>query len=231
MRTVLVTGSTRGLGLAFVRSHLGRGDRVLAAARAPGHSPALAELAVEFGELLVPIELDVSRESSVTQLAERLRGVVDRLDLVINNAGVSVEEEFGAWTTATFDDTFRVNATGPALVAQAVVPFMPEGSTLVNITSGMGSLELAPNPENGLDAYAMSRAAVNLLTRRLAAKVRPRGITVVALNPGWVRTDMGGAQAPTSIDEAITAMTATIDRLTPESSGGLLEADGQPLPW
>lgn len=231
MKTVLVTGANRGLGLGFVRSYLADGWSVLGAARTPGRSAELLALEAEYGTRLVPVELDVTSEASVSHLLTVLsaRGVA--LDVVINNAGVSVDEGLGHWTAASFETSFLVNAIGPALVAQAVVPFMNAGSRLIMISSGVGSSELNINPCAGLDAYAMSKAALNILTRRLASKLSARGIAVIALNPGWVRTDMGGGEAPASVSEAIEAMTAMIESVAPSASGRFIGEDGVPLPW
>ena len=95
----------------------------------------------------------------------------------------------------------------------------------------MGSIELNINPENPLDAYAVSKCALNILSRRLAEKLRPRGITVVSMNPGWVRTDMGGHEAPTTVDEAVDEMTSTIDSINAEDTGKFLASDGSEIPW
>lgn len=229
-QTVLVTGASRGLGLGFVAHYLGHGAVVLAAARDP-QVPALDELSRQFPDRVVPVELDVTSERSLRDLG---RLVADRgveVDLVINNAGVSVDQGLGQWTADTFAETLHVNAIGPAMVTQALVAHMRPGSVIVMVTSGMGSLELAINAEGGLDAYAMSRAALNMLTRRLAVKLAPSQISVLAVNPGWVRTDMGGAQAPLSVAQAIDAMTSVIAQTASGDSGSVLDSDGRRLPW
>ena len=186
-------------------------------------------LEADHGDRLVSVQLDVASEQSIKSMAAELKGF--ELDIVINNAGVSVEEDFGNWTPAGFEANLKINATGPALVAQALTPLMKSGSRLVNMSSGMGSLALNINPENGLDGYAMSKAALNILTRRLASKLEPRGITVISIVPGWVRTDMGGDEAPITVDESVGAMAQVIDRLTPQQTGRFLAATGQEMPW
>jgi NAD(P)-dependent dehydrogenase (short-subunit alcohol dehydrogenase family) len=108
---------------------------------------------------------------------------------------------------------------------------MAEGSKLINVSSGMGSLEINVNPENGQDAYAMSKAALNMLTRRLAEKLRPKGIIVVSMSPGWVRTDMGGESAPNSVEDAVASMQTTAEALTLEQSGTFMSEKGRQIPW
>ena len=229
MKTALITGANRGLGLGFTRHYLEHGFRVFAAARETANSPELADLEQaypgRFG--MVPLQLD--SEPSIASAAESLAGV--KLDLLINNAGVCPDEGFGAWTAVTFADVFAVNTTGPALVAQAFAPRMARESVLVNISSGLGSCGLRINPETGLDAYAASKAALNMLSARLAAKLSERGIIVVACDPGWVKTRMGGPEAELTVDQSVGAITAMIDTLTPADSGRFLSRHGEDLPW
>jgi len=229
MKTVLITGANRGLGLGFTRHYLESGWRVLAAARDPDASAELAELTARFGEMLTLFQLELTSEPSIAAAAADIGDTA--FDLVINNAGTLPDEAFGAWTAQAFARAFAVNATGPALVAQAVAPKMKHGSKLVNISSGLGSCGLAIEPGTGLDAYAASKAALNMITARLAAKLEPRGVIVVACDPGWVRTRMGGPDADLSVDESIGAITATIDGLTPADSGRFVSRHGQDVPW
>lgn len=229
MRNVLVTGANRGLGLGFTRHYLEQGWQVYAAARTQAGEPGVDALEREFGGQFHALKLDVSRPGSIDAMVSNLGDV--RFDLVINNAGALAEEPLGEWTARTFESVLTVNTIGPALVAQSLLPLMNEGSLLVNLSSGLSSCGLNINPETGLDAYAASKAALNMLTRRLAAKLESRGIRVVAIDPGWVRTRMGGENAELSVEESIGALTATIDRITPEQSGLFLSRNGETLPW
>lgn len=231
METVLITGANRGIGLGLAQHYLKIGCAVVATARAPEITEVFKTLEVEYGDRFIPVALEVTLEESIDEMVEALKERDVQLDLVINNAGISVEERFGEWTADHFDNHFHVNAAGPALVAQAVVPFMKAGSKLINVSSGMGSLDLNINPENGLDAYAMSKAALNMLTVRLAMKLKSNGVIVATINPGWVQTEMGGPEAPMSIDEAVRALVATIDLLKLEQTGGFYEYNGDELPW
>ncbi len=116
-------------------------------------------------------------------------------------------------------------------MAQAVAPRLRPGAKLVNISSGMGSMELNIGAGGPLDAYALTKAALNLLTRQLAEELRAANITVVAINPGWVRTAMGGPDAPTEVDTAVEQIVRTIRELRPEQSGHFLSAMGGMIPW
>ena len=229
MKTVLITGANRGLGLGFTRHYLAAGCRVFSTARKPDQCAEFLELADTYGERFNPVELDVGSEASVSSLAARL-GKED-LDLVINNAGHLADEGFGGWQAETFQAAISVNLVGPALVAQALVPLMKKGSMLINLSSGLASCGLNINPETGLDAYAASKAALNMLTRRLAAKTETRDIIVVAFDPGWVKTRMGGAEAELTVEQSISDLTTSIGRLTRGQSGSFLSREGEPLPW
>lgn len=231
MKTVLITGANRGMGRAYVEHYAGRGWRVLAACRTLANAEALSE----GREAVVPIPIDQADEASIASLDEQLQD--ESIDLVINNAGVSGEEPLEAWTAAEFERQLRVNAIGPALVVQALLPRLKAGANgavgakVVNVSSGMGSLTANPNLTSGLDAYAASKAALNMLTRRLAEQLREQGVTVVAINPGWVQTEMGGPGAPTDTATAVARITDTIERLTPDQTGAFLNDDGSPAPW
>jgi NAD(P)-dependent dehydrogenase (short-subunit alcohol dehydrogenase family) len=229
LKTALITGANRGLGLGFTRHYLENGWQVIAASRSPGQSDDFREFESHFGSRLHCIDLDVSNEQSIAALPARSSGI--ELDLLVNNAGVSIDENLGGWTAEAFARTLAVNTIGPALVAQALAPLMKAGSLLVNISSGLASMGMNINPETGLDAYAASKAALNMLTHRLAAKLKDREITVVCLDPGWVQTSMGGEQAPLTVDESIAGMTALISNLSSGQTGLFLNANGDELPW
>ena len=227
----LVTGADRGLGLELVKRLIGRGHQVIATTRRKKAGEPLALLSQSHGSAVRVLHLDVADENSIHEFAESVVANELEFDLVINNAGICIDQSFGAWSCRTFSDHFLVNTIGPSLLLQAVSSQLKANAKVVQVSSGMGSLEWNLHPEGGLDAYAASKAALNLLTRRIAEKLRPRAITVCALNPGWVRTDMGGPDAPTSIADAVGEMLETIDGLAMNHSGHFIERDGSTLPW
>lgn len=229
--TALITGASRGMGFAHAKHYLRQDWWVIATGTAAQAPESLIRLQQSVGERLVYQPLDIAQEASIAALASRIEQLGCTLDLVINNAGVSIPEAFDQWEPSTFLRQFAVNAVGPAMLVRAVTPRLRPGANVVNVTSGLGSLNLNIDPAGDLAAYSLSKTALNQLTQRLAAMLQPRGVTVVAINPGWVRTDMGGPDAPTRIDDAIEEMTATIGRLTPEQSGRLLERDGSTMPF
>ncbi|AWB66007.1 short-chain dehydrogenase [Saccharobesus litoralis] len=231
MKTVLITGADRGMGLGFVKHYLSQGKQVIATTRRTQSSQHLAKLKAEYAAQLLVKSLDLGQPESIKSLADELQQANYQLDLVINNAGISYGEPFGEWTAPAFNQHLQINTLGPMLLNQALVPCLAAGCKLIQISSGMGSIEWNIGADNPLDAYAASKCALNILSRRLAEKLKSQNIIVLMLNPGWVQTDMGGAEAPTSIEQAIKDMTSTIDKVSLADSGQFLEADGASIPW
>lgn len=228
----LVTGANRGLGLEFVRQLLARGDHVIAACRQPGKATTLNLLAGEHPGRLQVLPLDLADPRTHAALAAEVPLVTDEepLDLLINNAGVlRGGERFGQVRPSDLDASFHTNAAGPFLLTQALAPQLAEGATVANISSEVGSIAL--RQEFRTPSYAMGKAAQNMATSLLAQALAPRGIKVVALHPGWVRTDMGGAQAALSAQESVAGLLRVLHQLTLDQSGEFFDWQGQPLTW
>ncbi len=244
-RTALVTGANRGIGLEFVRQLLARGDHVVAACRHPGKASALNTLAGEHPGRLHVLPLDVADAKSRASLLHDLPLVLGddgRIDLLLNNAGVLHSgERFGHVEQAMLDDSLRTNAIGPFLLAQALVPLLCDvapghaddtGSprtVIANISSQLGSI--ANTTRFGTPSYAISKAAQNMASVLLARALAERGIVVLALHPGWVQTEMGGAQAQVTPADAVAGLLRVIDAATPSRSGAFLDWRGASLPW
>jgi NAD(P)-dependent dehydrogenase (short-subunit alcohol dehydrogenase family) len=232
MQRVLVTGSNRGLGLEFVRQLLARGDRVYAACRHPGRALALTELAGAHPGHLAVLPLEVDRERSIAELARETAALTDALDALINNAGMLVSgERFGSLAAKSLTDTFAANVAGPLLVTQALYPLLEKGTNakVLNISSILGSL--AHTDAFGTPSYSISKAALNMATRQLGAALAPHGVTVFCAHPGWVRTDMGGANAALSPQASVAGLLKVLDAATPADAGTFFEYTGKKLPW
>ena len=233
IRRSLVTGANRGLGLEFVRQLLARGDRVVATCRQPGKATALNALAGEHPGRLHVLPLDVADPRAIAELQRELLLLADdgdRLDLLVNGAGVLHSgERFGSVSAVNLDDSFRTNAMGPFLLTQALATRLADGARVANITSQLGSI--ANTTRFGTPSYDISKAAQNMATALLAAALRERGIVVIALHPGWVQTDMGGAGATVTPEQSVTGLLRVIDGLKPSDSGRFLDWRGESLPW
>ena len=231
-RHCLVTGANRGLGLEFTRQLLAGGARVVATARHPGRATALNALAGEHPGRLQVLPLDVAVARSRDELLRELPLVLGerRLDLLLNNAGVlHGGERFGQVAEADLEASVRTNAIGPFLLVQALAGLLGDGGIVANLSSEIGSIAL--RREFRTPSYAIGKAAQNMATVMLSHALQPRGIRVVALHPGWVRTDMGGERAPVLPAEAAAALLQVLERLGPTDSGLFLGPDGAVLPW
>ncbi len=230
VKTILVTGATRGIGLEFVRRYLERGDRVVATARDPQRADGLRGLS---GARLRVVSLDVESAESIGGLGAAVGS--EPIDVLINNAGItSTSKTLGVLDAAELSRVFMVNAIAPMLVTRALIGNLRAGSRrlLVHVTSQLGSI--ANNDGGSSYGYRASKAALNQLNRSLAAELRREegaAFTTIAIHPGWVRTDMGGPKADLSVEEAVGWMMKTIDGVNAEQSGAFLNYDGKPLPW
>ena len=242
----LVTGGNRGLGLEFVRQSLaggagGQPRHVVAACRHPGRATALNALAGDYPGRVKVLPLVVRDARSRGELVRELPlaiGADGRIDRLINNAGVLHSgERFGHLDAAVLDDSLQTNVVGPLLLTQALAPWLADadparkraGARIANLSSTLGAM--GTTTRFGTPGYAISKAALNMATVQLACALAARGIVVVALHPGWVRTDMGGEQAQLAPADAVAALLARIDALETRDSGRFLDAEGRVLPW
>jgi len=219
MKTCLVTGAGRGIGLELCRQLQQRGEKVIAVCR-----QASAELRALDCRIIEGVE--VTDGASLQRLAAELAG--ERIDALVNNAGILGRESLDDLDVERIRRQFEVNALGPLRVTRALLPNLAVGSKVVIITSRMGSI--ADNGSGGYYGYRMSKAAVNMAGVSLAHDLRERGIAVLLLHPGMVATQMTGRHG-IPVEESATNLIARIDSLGLEQTGSFHHADGQPLPW
>jgi NAD(P)-dependent dehydrogenase (short-subunit alcohol dehydrogenase family) len=226
MPTVLVTGANRGLGLEFVRQYATDGWRVHACCRAPQKAGELKEVA---GDVTVH-PLDVADTASVAALARALHG--ESIDVLVNNAGVyGRRQSLGRIDYDEWLDVLRTDTLAPVALTEALLPNLErgEGKRVALITSQMGSI--ADNTSGGVYAYRSAKAALNAAGRSLAVDLKPGGIIVLLLHPGWVRTDMGGSGGKIDAAESVAALRDGIADAKPAHSGRFFRYDGREIPW
>ena len=226
MPTVLVTGASRGLGREFCRQYAGLGWRVIATMRDPDGASSFDCAGVE------RFRLDVGNRDRILELARELEG--NAIDLLVNNAGLwagDEEESFGAFSDEQWMEQLRVHVLGTMAMCEAFAPHVAasEKKLIVQISSGNGSLSREDNPS--YYPYNSTKAALNMITRGMAFDLRGRGVTVVALSPGYVATDMSGPDADLRPEESVSAMCALIERLGAADSGGFRRHTGAVYPW
>jgi NAD(P)-dependent dehydrogenase (short-subunit alcohol dehydrogenase family) len=226
----LVTGGNRGIGLEVCRQLGEHGYMVILTARDEAKGRAAAEPLRRAGIDVHVQRLDVADERSVKEAAQAVERDIGRLDVLVNNAGIL----YDTWQRAASADlqtvrqAFETNTLGPWRVTGAFLPLLRQSShgRIVNVSSGAGALD---SMDGETPAYAMSKAALNVLTMMLAAELRPFRILVNAVCPGWVATDMGGTGGrPVRDGAASVVWAATLPDGAP--TGGFFR-DGKPIPW
>ncbi len=221
--TALITGTNRGIGLELCRQLSAKGMHVIATCRkASGELKALNVEVIE--------DVEVSDPKSLARLADTLRG--RDIDWLINNAGIAGGIGLGDIDDAAIDSfvrMYRVNSLGPLLTTQALLPNLHQGSKVGIITSRMGSID--DNDSGGSYAYRMSKAAVNAAGKSLSIDLKPQGIAVAILHPGWVRTDMTGHGGLIDPDESAAGLIKRMEELNLDNSGGFWHTNGEMLPW
>ena len=232
-RRVLITGASRGLGLEFARQWLAGGHEVFALSRDPRASKGLAGLAKAHPGTLHTHACEVTSDASVTGARRAVEVAWDRLDILINNAALYGGEgrNVASLDLEEIRRIFEINTIAPLRMTRAFQPLLRKGNDprAIHVTSLMGSI--GDNSSGGHYAYRISKAALNMASRNLAHDLGKDGILSVVLHPGWVRTDMGGPDAPLGAEEAVTALVRTIESLAAAHNGGFYDREGRPQPW
>ena len=216
----LITGSSRGIGFGLVGEALKAGHTVYAVAR---NTEALKALQSDFPQKLVLIQTDVSQPGAIEALAKRIEK--DGLDILVNNAGMMAMGE-------TADDvakSFWVNATVPFLLTKALLPTLKKSNNprVAQVSTMMASIK--DNTSGGYYAYRSSKTALNMLTKSLT--LDHADVSFALIHPGWVKTDMGGENAPTEISDSTKGIWKVITSMTKATSGQYVNFKGETLPW
>lgn len=229
---IIITGANRGLGLEFVKVYGEKGWNVFACARS--QSEELSSLVNQY-ENITEVKMDVASEQSVQNAIQQINGTCSAIDIVINNAGVHFDESMNKLDQVNFDialETFNINSLGPLRVTKHVLPLLELGKkkVLINISSEAGSITNAWRDAE-FD-YCMSKAALNMQSKLLQNSVKPKGIKVLSIHPGWLQTDMGGSEATDSPNTAA----LRIIKLAEQYEGKLhepiyFETNGNVYPW
>lgn len=238
-RVALVTGANRGIGFEIARKLAHHGLTVVVSARDEDRGRLAAQQLAEKELDAHFMGLDVTSATSIQAAMGRIEATFDRLDVLVNNAGIMIDGETGIdeLGLAVLNNTFETNAYGPLLLCQAALPLMKKHryGRIVNISSSLGALSEIANPDSAhteiqAPAYRMSKILLNAVTVLLARELRGSNILVNSTCPGWVRTDMGGPQAPVSPAEAA-ATPVWLATLPDDGPTGGFFRERQPIPW
>jgi len=220
MKHVVITGANRGIGLSLARHYQAEGWRVTGVCREPS-----AELG-EVGDQIID-GIDVTNKECIERLKTTLQG--QTIDLLINNAGLMLNEILGSIDFDSLRLQMEINAFAPLRISEALLPNLPAGSKIANITSRMGSI--ADNNSGGRYGYRASKAAFNALGRSLAIDLKELGIAVAQFHPGFVKTRMVNFGGIISPEEAVAGLSKRIESLNLENAGSFWHSNGEELPW
>ncbi|CAH2074696.1 unnamed protein product, partial [Iphiclides podalirius] len=244
MKTVLITGANRGLGLGMVNylTKQKKAEKIFATCR--NASEDLTKLSEEHTNLHI-LHLDVKDLKSFGDFATQIHQLLGNqgLNVLVNNAGVSTKfTKLSLVKEEQLLENFTVNTVAPIMLTKALLPFLKQAAdnnsdkpvganraAVINISSVLGSI--AKNDQGGFYPYRCSKAALNAATKSMGHDLKKDQILVACIHPGWVRTDMGGKNAPLDVDTSISGIFNTISKLGEPDSGKFLQYDGNELPW
>jgi NAD(P)-dependent dehydrogenase (short-subunit alcohol dehydrogenase family) len=238
MQNILVTGANRGIGLALTRRFLELGERVFAGVRTPNAQGPLADLPADQRARLTLVPLDVTSDASVREAARLVAGYVTQLDVLVNMAGISPaphDAHLAEVDLSLVAQAFETNVLGPLRTAQAFLPLLRAAASaerparLINVSSGVATLA---GKDNGMFyAYAVSKTALNMLSLTESFDLKADHVCVIALDPGWVRTDLGGPNAHLAPEESAHPCADLILGLSLQKTGKFLHYSGSEIPF
>jgi NAD(P)-dependent dehydrogenase (short-subunit alcohol dehydrogenase family) len=225
---VLITGANRGIGLEFTQQYAQDGWNVLACCRDPEHASALQALAKAHANIRI-LHLDVADFAQIDALALQLKN--EKIDVLINNAGVFPDSSLSDADTENWLQAFKINSIAPMKMATAFTPHIAKSELkkLATLSSKMGSM--ADNTSGGSYIYRSTKTAVNMVMKSLSIDLKPAEIAVVTLHPGWVQTDMGGSNALINTQTSVAGLRKVIENLTLSNTGRFIAYDGKEIAW
>ena len=228
---ILVTGANRGIGLEMVKIAVSKRWQVFACCRNPHAADKLNEVASMSAGLVSVKILDVADRAQIQALAYEMRN--ECIDILINNAGIYGESNgsLGEFSDEDWLNTFKINTIAPLRVSEAFMEHVAcsQKKLIATMSSKMGSMD--DNSSGGSYVYRSSKAATNAVVKSLSIDLAPKGITCIALHPGWVKTDMGGANAEITTRQCATQLFNILENSTPADSGKFIDVDGKQVPW
>jgi NAD(P)-dependent dehydrogenase (short-subunit alcohol dehydrogenase family) len=221
----VITGVSRGIGKAMAVELLEEGETVYGVSRKIYDSVVALEKKYSSFRPLIG---DLRNEEDIRKIAE---SVEEKVDFLVNNAGVLVRESYPEFSQESFLETMKVNVFAPLKLTAEIDRrgLLKNGSKVVNTSSIMGSISLASSTSSY--SYSISKAALNMVTKLLSAQLSSKGVIVISVHPGWVRTDMGGSAAPVLPEESAKGIISVAKKITMKDTGKFFEYTGRELPW
>jgi NAD(P)-dependent dehydrogenase (short-subunit alcohol dehydrogenase family) len=236
MPTYFLTGANRGIGLEFVRQLASKPNTTIIAGVRSKHNDISSLQALNTSKNIHIIECDVSSSDSLSSLEFRVAEILSRtgsnLDAIFNIAGINATSSDTSLTLTSdsLANHMQTNVFGPAKIVQSLARYLARGATVLNMTSGLGSLTVATDVTKCC-TYSMSKAALNMLTLHQAKDLKAAGVKVVCMDPGWVKTRMGGKGAMIEAEVSVGSILDVVRGLREADSGKYFRYDGSIVPW
>ena len=235
MKNIIVTGANRGIGFEITKQYLKLGHRVWASYRHESSAKDLLSMTKSFHNLS-PFEMDVTNQESIESAFDDFLQSSLKFEVLFNNAGIIDWSDFENVEPKSFADVYEVNVIGAFMVMRNSLKTLHQNSLIksriINLSSRLGSIELRGNTQlGGALAYQCSKAALNMLTKQTSLELKPKGISVISMSPGWVKTDMGGKKAKYETDQSVTMILSVLQSLADEETGIFIGEDGERIPW
>lgn len=229
-KTIFISGANRGMGLEFVKQYLDDGWYVIASCRHPRKANELYALKENAPKRLSIHALDVTDEKQIQQLADK---VTDPIDILLNNAGIYGPSgiHIGHVTKHHWQEVLTTNTIAPILVSQAFIPHVKASSRKIIASMSTQMASITENYTGRSYIYRSSKAGLNAAMKSLSVDLLDDDISVVLLNPGWVKTRMGGENAPQPIDETVSSLRNLLSIISIAETGQFLNYDGKEIPW
>ena len=229
----LVTGANRGIGLEMTQQLLRRAYRVMATCRSPDNAAELRKIRQSFPKQLEILTVEVDNPDDRKSLYAYFRQTHSAVDLLVNNAGIADWDTFKDFSEERILESIKVNACAPLAITRDMVPFLERSKNprVVMLSSRVGSMTLTPEMGFRGFAYPVSKVALNMIGLQLSEALKSKKITVIMQSPGWVRTDMGGPDATSSVSESVRSMLEIFDKVTLKQTGSFFSETGDIIRW
>ena len=228
MKTALVTGANKGIGLEVVRQLLNRNFNVILTARNRDKGLRAIEKLKNRDEKLLFVQMDVGNEDSIKKAAKEVQSKNIKIDLIVNNAGVLLDSEsINEVSSEKILTTFRVNTLGPILVIQNFLPIMNKNGRIINVSSGLGAFS---EMSSYAPVYSISKSALNAITKQFSFSLVENNISVNSVSPGWVKTDMGGSNAARTVQKGAETIVWLAEE-APHNLTGKFFRDKKEMDW
>jgi len=228
MKTAIITGANKGIGFETAKQLLQRNYKVIFTARNKEKGLKAVNKLSTYKENIIFLEMDVADENSIKKAVNEISGLNINLDVIINNAGILINRK--NIIDANSDEilqTFITNTLGPILVIQNFLPYLNNNGRIINVSSGLG---LFSEMSDYAPVYSISKAALNAVTKQFAFSLADKNISVNSVSPGWVKTDMGGKEAPRTLEEGAETIVWLADE-APDNLTGKMIRDKKIMNW